>query len=164
VNRKLIALVLAFVLSAGLAGYWYWTGDERAIRRQLALIEEAGAKQGAEQPVEALLKATQIAGLCVDPCRVTVESVQQTVEVPRKLVLDRVAMVRSLYTRLSVSLLDLVVEIPKHMPASVRGAIALKGEIGNESVADVLEFRAEMSKVEGTWLITSVTLTEVLKR
>lgn len=164
VNVKTLVFIILIVFLAGYLAIRFWPGDERAIRKQLALIEEAGSKGAAEQPIEALFKAKQMADLFADPCLLTVEAVQYAGSYPRKQIQDRVAMVRAFYTQVRVSLHDITIDIAETNTAVVRGTIRLRGEVKGEAIADVHELRAEMKKIDGNWLFTSVTIVEVLDR
>ncbi len=164
VNGKtiLVALLLAGVL--GLLALRFWPSDERAIRAQLRLIEEAGSKQPAEQPVEALAKATQLADLFNDPCRLVVTAAQHAAIYPRKQIQERIVMARALYAEVEVTLHDIAIALGEHHTAVVRGTIRLHGQSKGEPLADAQELRAEMAKIDGTWLFTSVEIVEVVER
>jgi len=164
VNVKMLVLIISIAILAGYLAIRFWPGDERAIRKQLALIEEAGSKGAAEQPIEALFKAKQIADLFADPCLLTVEAVRYAGSYPRKQIQDRIVMVRAFYAQASVSLYDITINIAETDTAVVRGTIRLRGEVKDEAIADVHELRAEMKKIDGNWLFTSVTIVEVLER
>jgi hypothetical protein len=161
---KTLGLVILIAILAGYLAIRFWPGDERAIRKQLALIEEAGSKAAAEQPIEALFKAKQIADLFADPCLLTVETVHYAGSYPRKQIQDRIVMVRAFHTQASVALHDITIDITETSTAVVRGTIRLRGEVKGEAIADVHELRAEMEKMDGRWLFTSVTIVEVLER
>lgn len=163
-NVKTIVIVVLLAVVAGVAAYRFWSSDERAIRRQLVLIEEAGSKDAAEQPMEGLLKAARLAGVFSDPCQLTVESGHHVGSYPRKQIQDRIVLVRAMYTRVEVSLHDIAIDLSGKNTAAVRGTIRLRGQGKGEPVADVQELRAEMAKSNGQWLFTSVTIVEVLER
>jgi len=154
-----VALVVAGILAAR-----FWFSDERAIRNQLAVIEAAGSKDAAEPPVEALVKATRLANLFGDPCRLTVEAVRHTGSYPRKQIQERIVLVRSFYTQVQVALHDLAIDLPENNSAVIRGTIRLRGQGTNEAIADVQELRAEMAKIDGQWLFTAVEIVQVLER
>jgi len=162
VKKILIAVLLAGVV--GLLAVRFWPSDERAIRAQLSLIEEAGSKQSSEQPVESLVKATQMAGLFNDPCRLIVAAARHADAYPRKQIQDRIVMVRALYSEVQVTLHDIAIVLAENHTAVVRGTIRLRGQSKGEVIADVQELRAEMGKFDGTWLFTSVEIVEVLER
>jgi hypothetical protein len=165
VNLKHLVLVVLIALVAGVVAVRFWPSDERAIRRQLALIEEAGSKAAAEKPIESLFKAKQIAELFSDPSLLTVESAQHAGSYARKQIQDRVVMVRAAYTQASVSLHDVAIDIAAEKTAVVRGTVRLRGRRAAEAaVADVHELRAEMRPIDGTWLFTSVEIVQVLER
>ena len=164
VNVKTLGLIISIAILAGYLAIRFWPGDERAIRKQLVLIEEAGSKAAAEQPIEALFKAKQIADLFADPCLLTVESVQYAGSYPRKQIQDRIVMVRAFYGQARVSLHDITIDITGTNTAVVRGTLRLRGEVKGEAIADVHELLAEMKKMGDTWLFTSVTIVEVLAR
>ena len=164
VNVKTLVLVILVAILAGYLAIRFWPGDERAIRKQLALIEEAGSKAAAEQPKEALFKARQIADLFADPCLLTMEAVRFAGSYPRKQIQDRIVMVRAFYAQARVSLHDVSIEVAETNTAAVRGTLRLRGEVKDEAIADVHEIRAEMKKISDTWLFTSVTIVEVLER
>lgn len=162
IKKILIAVLLAVVL--GLLAVRFWPSDERAIRAQLHLIEEAGSKQPAEQPVEALVKATQLAELFNDPCRLVVTAAHHADTYPRKQIQDRIVMARALYSEVQVTLHDIAIALAENQTAVVRGTIRLRGQSKGEAIADVQELRAEMGKIDGAWLFTSVEIVEVLER
>ena len=163
-NVKTVVLALVLAVLAGVLVIRFWPSDERAIRKQLTLIEETGSKAAAEQPLESLLRAKQLAGLFHDPCELIVETVKYQGEYSRKEIMDRINLVRNTYRTVRVALHDVVIEIGKEGTAVVRCTIRLSGEGKGQPVADVQELRAELRKIEGDWLFTSLTLVEVLER
>jgi hypothetical protein len=163
VSGKVVVVVL-IVLVAAVCTFRFWPSDERAIRKQLAVIEESGSKEPAEKSIEALFKAKQIAEIFSDPCRLTVASANHVGEYPRKQIQDRLLMVRSSYTQASVTLHDMTIDISPEKTAVVRCTIRLRGESTGEKVADVHELRAEMRPIDGKWLLTAVEIVEVLER
>lgn len=164
VNVKTLVLILSITILAGYLAFRFWSSDDRAIRKQLAVIEEAGSKEPAEQSIEALFKARQIAALFSDPCWLTVASANHGGEYPRKQIQDRMLMVRGFYTQAKVSLHDITIDLSPEKTAVVRGTIRLRGEGAGEKVADVHELRAEMRPIDGKWLLTAVEIVEVLER
>ena len=124
-----VVVVVVIVLVAAVCAFRFWPSDERAIRKQLAVIEEAGSKEPAEKSIEALFKAKQIAELFSDPCRLTVASANHVGEYPRKQIQDRILMVRGFYTQAKVSLHDVTIDISpdkdrccsRHHPPARRG-------------------------------------------
>jgi hypothetical protein len=165
VNVRYLVIAVLITLVAGVVAVRFWTSDERAIRRQLTLIEEAGSKAAAEKPIEGLFKARQIAELFSDPCLLTVESAQHAGSYARKQIQDRVVMVRAAYTQASVSLYDVAIDISEEKTAVVRGTVRLRGrQAGEAAVADVHELKAEMRPIDGKWLFTTVEIVQVLER
>ena len=163
-NSKTILVTVAIALIAGVAAWFWWSGDERAIRKQLALIEEAGSKVENEPPMEGLVKATQMAALFSDPCRLKVEAAQHEGSYARKQIQDQIFMVRSWFVQVEVRLHDIAIGRIENKTTTVRGTIRLRGKVTGDLVADAQDFKAEMSKVDGKWLFTAVTLVEVLER
>ncbi|WP_310601387.1 hypothetical protein [Desulfobulbus sp.] len=164
VNGKTILVAVAIALVAGVAAWWWWAGDERAIRKQLAVIEEAASKVENEPPVEGLVKATQLAALFGDPCRLTVEAARHEGTYTRKQIQERIVLVRASFAQVAVTLHDTVIERIENKTAAVRGTIRLRGKATGDSIADAQEFKAEMAKIDGKWLFTAVTVIEVLER
>jgi len=162
VNTKTIVAIVAAALIAGLAYRLWWPNDERAIRNQLALIEQVGTKAEAEPPMEGLVKATRLAALFSDPCRLTVESVQHDGAYPRKQIQERILMARSSFPTLAVSLHDVAIERLDARAAAVRATLRLRGKGTGEPLAAAQELTAELAKVDGQWLFTAVTLVEVV--
>lgn len=163
-NGKTILVAVLLAVVAVLLAVRFWPSDERAIRAQLHLIEDAGSKLLSEQPIESLMKATQLAGLCNDPCRLVVTAAQHADIYPRKQIQDRIVMVRAFYSEVEVTLHDITIALAENHTAVVRGTIRLRGRSKGEALADVQELRAEMGKIDGTWLFTSVEIVEVLVR
>jgi len=164
VSGKTFLLAGLLALVAGGLAVRCWPGDERAIRNQLALIEEVGSKELAEPPVEALVKATRLAALCSDPCRLIVASVRHAGDYPRKQIQDRIVMVRSWYTQVRISLHDITLVLAENNTAVVRGTIRLRGQGTGEAIAEAQEFRAELAKIDGQWLFTAIEFVEVLEQ
>lgn len=164
VNVKSAAIAAILACALGLIGWRFWPGDERAIRTQLALIEQAGSKEPAEQPIQSLIKARQLAELFHDPCRLEVEAVDSAGEYSRKQIMDHIALIRASYAKARISLHDVVVDIPQKSIAVVRCTLRVQGEGSGQPVADVQELHADLRKIEGDWLFTGVRLIEVLER
>ncbi len=163
-NIKTVAVGVVLIALAGVLAFKWWPSDERAIRKQWALIEEVASKPQEEHPVDALVKATRLAGLFSDPCRLTVESVQHSGSYPRKQIQDQIVLVRSFYSRVEVTLHDLGIELHDNNTAVVRGTLRVQGQTKGEAIADAQELRTEMAKIDGQWLLTAVTLVAVLER
>ncbi|MCL1980824.1 MAG: nuclear transport factor 2 family protein [Proteobacteria bacterium] len=164
VNGKTIIGAVIIALVAGLAAWFWWSGDERAIRKQLARIEAVGSKTETEPPVEGLVKATQLAALFSDPCRFTVQEGRHEGSYGRKRTQEHILMIRSWFAQVAVTLHDIIIERIENKTAAVRGTIRLQGKDTGGALAEAQEFTAEMAKIEGKWLFTSVTFIEVLER
>lgn len=164
VNVKTVLIAGLITLVVGFVVVRMWPSDVRAIRAQLAVIEEAGSKERGEQQVEGLVRVRQLAELFNDPCRLTVETIKHEGSYPRRQIQDRIAMVRALFTEVKVALHDVVIEVTAKDTAVVRGTIRLQGARTGEPMADVQELKAEMGKRDGRWLFTAVTIVEVLER
>ena len=164
VNSKTILIAVVIALVAGASAWFWWSGDERAIRKQLALITEAGSRAENEPPMEGLVKATQMAALFSDPCQLTVEMAHHEGSYARKQIQERILLVRSWFVQVEVTLHDIAIGRIENKTTTVRGTIRLRGKATGDLVADVQEFKAEMAKIDGKWLFTSVTLVEVLER
>ena len=91
VNVKTAAIAAILACALGLIGFRFWPGDERAIRKQLALIEQAGSKEPTEQPIQSLVKGRQLAELFHDPCRLEGEAVDYAGDYSRKQIMDHIA-------------------------------------------------------------------------
>jgi len=164
-NRKvIIAVVTVVVLITGIVAYRLWFGDERAIRKQLALIEEIGSKSKTEQPMEGLVKATRIAALFSDPSLLIVELVRYDDYYYRKQIQEYVIMVRSLFAEVEVSIHDIAIERIVNKASVVRGTLRLHGKAIGEPVADTHKFQAEVAKIDGQWLFTAVTLVGIIEQ
>ena len=163
VSRKTIiaVVVVMAVLITGVVAYYLWFGDERAIRKQLVQVKEMGSKGEAEQPVDGLVKATKIAALFSDPCRLIVESVRYDDYYYRKHIQEHVMLVRSLFAEVEVSLHDVAISRIVNKTATVRGTLRLHGRTIGEPVASTHECQVEVTKIDGKWLFTSVTIVEI---
>jgi hypothetical protein len=164
VNLKNLILAVCLVTVAVVAALRFWPSDERAIRKQIERIETLGSKASDEKPVNSLLHARQLAELFSDPCTLQVESANFQGQYPRKQIQDRIVMLRGSYSQATVSIHDLHITIAEKERATIRCTLRVKGEGKSQPVADVQELSAEMRKVEGDWLLASVTLVEVLER
>jgi len=71
--------------------------------------------------------------------------------------------VRSLFTRVEVSMHDVVIDRIVNKTTVVRGTLRLHGKATGEAVADAYKFQAEAAKIDGEWLFTSVTIVELLE-
>ncbi|NLX19403.1 MAG: hypothetical protein GXY53_09025 [Desulfobulbus sp.] len=161
-KNLLIAGLIVLIGGGGLL--WLWPNEARAIRTRLAVIEKAGTKKEGENVLEGQLRAHKIAELFQDPCELQVETVQFKGTYGRHQIQDRIAMIRSSFTRADVTLYDVSIDILAEKRATVQGTLRLLGTRTGEPMADVQEFRAEMLKDEGQWFFTTVALVEVLHR
>ncbi len=164
VNVKKAVIGLFVVLAAGYVVFRFWPGDESAIRKQLALIEEKGSKEVSEKPIEGLLRSKQLAGLFHDPCALTVDSFDYNGEYSRKQIMDRITTVRSSHNQLRVKLYDVSIDCPQEQTATVLFTLRLNGTYRGNGIADVQEVEATLRKIEGDWLFTSVRIVEVLEK
>ena len=162
-RKAIIAIVMVAVLVAGVVSYRLWFSDERAIKKQLALVEKEGSKAEGEQPMDGLIKAVKIAALFSDPCQLIVESVRYDGSYSRKDIQEYIMLVRSLFTRVEVSMHDVVIDRIVNKTTVVRGTLRLHGKATGEAVADAYKFQAEAAKIDGEWLFTSVTIVELLE-
>jgi len=164
VNLKKLLLAAMAAVMAVMVGLRYWPGDERAIRKQIAKIEALGSKTGDEKPIDSLLRARQLSALFHDPSTLQVESADFSGEYSRKQIQDRIIMVRSFYSKATVSIHDLNINLLDNDQATVLCTLRVKGEGNARPVADVQELEAGLRKIEGNWLFNKVTLVEVLER
>lgn len=162
-NGKTIIIAVIALVSC-LAVWFWWSGDGRAIRKQLVMIEETGSKAENEPPVEGLVKASQLAALFGDPCQVVVEVTQHEGAYARKQIQDHILLMRSSFVQVAVTMHDIVIERIKNKTTAVRGTIRLRGKAMGEPLADVYGFKAGMAKIDGRWLFTSLTIIEVVER
>ena len=89
-NLKKLILTAMVALMVVMVGLRYWASDERAIRKQVAKIEALGSKTRDEKPIDALIRARQLADLFHDPCSMQVESADFSGEYSRKQIQDRI--------------------------------------------------------------------------
>jgi len=164
VNLKKLILTAMVAVMVVMVGLRYWSSDERAIRKQVAKIESLGSKTRDEKPIDALIRARQLAALFHDPCSLQVESADFSGAYSRKQIQDRIVMARGFYTEAAVSVHDLSIHRIDNGQATLRCTLRVKGQGNNSAVADVQEVEADMRKVEGDWLFTQLTLVEVLER
>ena len=164
VNVKTLGVAALVAVAVIVLAIRFWPSEERAIRARLAVIEKTGSKAGAEQPLESLSKARQIAGLFGNPCQLVIESANHAVSYSRQQIQERIVMVRAAYVTATVSLHDLAVVLTGKDTATVSGTIRVRGQGSSGPVADVRELQAGMAKIDGHWLLTEVTLVEVLER
>ena len=166
VNAKTLILAVLVVVVATVVALRFWPSDERAIRQQIAKIETLGSKARDEKPVESLLRARQLAELFADPSTLQVEHANFTGQYPRKQIQERIVLARGFYTSAKVSVHDLAIDIATTNPksATIHCTLRVKGEGNAQPMADVQELSAELRKLNGDWLLTAVTLVEVLER
>jgi hypothetical protein len=164
VSRNNIGILLFVVLAAGFALFRLLPGEEKEIRKQLAVFERTAAKKSDEQPVESLLKARRIAGLFNDPCQFSVDAADFTGTFSRQQIMERINLVRASYGSVTVKLYDIAIEFPEENRAAVRLTLRLSGQSREHAVADVQETLATLEKIEGDWLFTTVRIVEVLSR
>lgn len=158
---KKACIVLLVIIAAGITGIFFWSGDERAIRKQMALIEEVGSKKASEQPVESLVRAQKLARMFQEPCQLTIETSGQNGSFSRREIMERLARVRSFYSQMTVNLHDVTLQFPEKVTAAVRLTLRLSGESNQEKYFDVYDVAARLRKNEGAWLLTSVRMVEV---
>jgi hypothetical protein len=158
----IVAALIAVV--AVVVAVRFWPGDEREIHKKIALIESLASKDADEKPFDSLLRARDLAALFHDPCILQVESADFRGEYSRKHIQDRIVMVRGSFTRVKVSVHDPVIDLPEKNNAKLRCTLRVKGEGNSRPVADVQELQADLHKVEGDWMFTTLTLVEVLER
>ena len=161
--KQWILLFLVATLSVAVA-IRYWSGDERAIRKQIGLVEALGSKAGDEKSIESLLRARQLAALFTDPSTLQVDAVDFSGAYSRKQIQDRIVMTRGFYTRATVVVHDLNITLTDKENAAIRCTLRVKGEGKNRPVADVQEMEAAMRKIQGDWLFSRLTLVEVLEQ
>ncbi len=161
--KTAIIAVIAAVLAALLIVH-YWPGDERAVRKVLAELAETASKSSLERPVQSLLRAKRIADHFADPCHLTIETSGYDDAFSRNQIQDRIVMVRTSFTALTVSLNDISIRFPEKHTANVLLTLRLTGLHGDESYADVQEVEAALHKTDGRWLLTAVRLVAVLER
>ena len=164
VSRNHIGILLFVVLAVGFALFRWLPGEEKAIRKQLAVFEQTASKKSDEQAVESLLKARRIAGLFNDPCQFSVDAADFTGTFSRQQIMDRINLVRAAYGSVTIKLYDIAIDFPEENRAAVRLTLRLSGQSREYAVADVQEVSATLEKIEGDWLFTTVRIVEVLSR
>lgn len=164
VNAKNIGIALGILILAVLAALWLWPDEEKAVRKQLAVLDDAGSKALDEKPLETIQRAARIGALFHDPCRLVVETDEREGDYSRKEIIDRVVMVRSSLGQARVETHDLKVDFPSKGAALLVFTLRLVAASGGERHGDVHEVEARMAKIEGDWLFTELKIIEVMER
>ena len=161
--QKLLLIVLIFCVAAA-AVFYLLPSEEKRIRKQLAILEGLCSKQSDETRLQAVRKVTKIAALFTDPCLIKVERRNFVGELNREEFVGRANMARTGFPQVDARFYDISVELLGKLRASVVMTVRLKGRDGEQYWAETHEVGAGLIKTEGDWLLSEVTLVEVLEK
>lgn len=157
------ALAAAALLAAVLAWYW-WPGEERAIRSRLDRLA-ADLDAPAEDPVAAVVRARQLAGYFTED--VVVEPGGGAPPIAgRSRLLGMAARLERRTERAGLTFEDVSVSFERGegtADVSLTATFEQTDPASGARTRDAREFQVEMTKVSGTWVIARVTAVDTLR-
>ncbi|MBM9614534.1 hypothetical protein JWJ90_09550 [Desulfobulbus rhabdoformis] len=163
-NSKKLILVGIVAVILIILGFTLWPGDKRAIRKQVARMEELASKAPDEKAIDSLFRARNMAKLFHDPCTLEIEYADFVGEYSRKNIQDRIVLARNSFSQVKVSTHDLDISLLGNKQASLLCTLRITGKGAGSQVGDVQELEANLKKMDGDWLFTKLAMVEVLER
>ncbi len=165
VANKTIVVFTGITLTIMAVFLWFHlNGDVRQINKQLQSLTELTSKSKKESSIKSLQKAAEIGKIFNDPCILNLDQYDHTGSYSRKRIIDRILMVRAMSQQVSVSFYDTDIQVTEEKQANISTTMYAKGIENHNKSADIRELAMIMEKIDGDWLITSVTFVEVLEQ
>jgi hypothetical protein len=157
-RAELRIVAIAVVVAAAVMFAWrsVFPSDERQIRRQLAHVAEEVNEQ--RQGLSAIAQAADVASAFADD--VVIDLGPGTPIRGRETLMGIVARLQPRTSRYEVRIRDMDVRVNDHTSAAVDLSATTSGENG----LDAREFKLQMVKRDGKWLIARVTPVQVLEK
>jgi hypothetical protein len=160
--NKFIALFLVCMVAA--ATYILFPSDERAIRSNLDDLADYCSTTGNDKAIAALTKISLAGKLFQDPCQVEVKSFDISRELGRKEVTDHILMMKKMMPATRFTFSDTDILFPGDKRAELSTTLRLTGKARDNRFTDAYELSILLSKVEGDWLFSSVTVVEFIEQ
>jgi hypothetical protein len=166
VKRWFLRLVLVAVLAAG--AYWAWRflfpNQEQLIRNELDSLAKAASITPGESPLARLAKAQGLTTYFTTNAQVVVDipgRIERTLN-GREELLEAAGGARASLHSLNVKLLDVQVLLGPDKQ-SADASMTLEATVPGESVPEVQQVKASLTKVGGEWLIQHAETVRVLR-
>jgi len=162
-RKYLISGVIALVVI--IAVVYLFPTDTRRVKRQFTTLANAVSKTPAESNLSMVSKLNQIKLALAVTCRFSDPAHEVSGAYPREEIVQRAAGARAHFSKLGLKFADLHVTFPQVGIATVTTTATVTGTATEgDAFNEVHELECILQKSEGNWLVTEVTVVEVLKK
>jgi hypothetical protein len=139
--------------------------DTRRVKRQFQTLANSVAKTPEETNLIMVRKLNKIKMALAETCQFRDPAHDFSGEYAREEIVQRAAGVRSHFSKLDLKFVDLQVTFPQPGAAAVTTTATVTGTTTEgEAFAETHELECTLQNIEGSWLLTEVTVVEVLQK
>jgi hypothetical protein len=163
-KRKYLILGL-IALIVIIAVVYLFPSETQRVKRQFRSIANSVAKAPDENNLIMVSKLSKIKMALAETCRFTDPAHDFSGAYARDEILQRAAGARAHFSKLDLKFADLQVTFPQPGTAAVTTTATVTGTTTDgDAFNEVHELECTLQKIEGNWLLTEVTVVEVLKK
>ncbi len=164
VTRNRILAALAIILAAW-ALYYFFPTRTRQVKRQFKAISEWVDKSGAEGNLTMAREATRAVDFFAPSCTWDAQAYHLKGSFTPRDATRYYFAGRERFSKLSLKFYDLGIRFPQKHTADVTATARITGTLNEgDHVSETHEVKCVMKKTDGKWLLTHVTVVQVLKR
>jgi ketosteroid isomerase-like protein len=159
---------LVFLAAVVAAGIWLWRvlfpGPEQVIRKNLTALARAACVVPNEAPMTKLANTLKVASFFTQDTEVILDLPGQSMQTihGKDRIREAVGATRNLVTSLKVELVDVLVTVSGDRKSATVHCTG-RGDLPGDSNPMVQEFKVEMQKVDGDWLISRAETVRTLR-
>lgn len=162
-RNKILAALGVILLGWGL---WYaFPTRERQVRRQFKALASWAGKDGDEGALASVQTAREAGRFFADPCEWNAEAYNLSGRVSLEEITRYVFAARTRVEKLTVKFYDLAVEFLADGTAHAKATVRVQGTSKDgDAINETHELKCDLIKQDGRWLLSRITLVQVLKR
>lgn len=159
-------IITALVAAAGIfIFFWFFTGDEMKIKKQLKNLAELVSKDSDEHPLMAAASARKIGNMFTEICMIKIPSHSISRTYKRENIPAYVMASRSRYSEISLKFHDIQIGFPDESIARIAFTAYVEAMwVSGEPIREVSEFVCRMEKIEKDWFFNQIEAISVLER
>jgi hypothetical protein len=155
----------AIALVAIVAVVYFFPTETRRIKRQFTSFAKWVEKTPEESNLSMVSKLNWIKMAFAETCRFRDPAHDFSGEYPREEIVRQAAGARAHFSKLTLKFADLAVTFPQADIANVTTTATATGiSTEGDAFEETHELECILQKIEGNWLLTEVTVVEVLKK
>lgn len=163
--KYIVTAVILTVLIVILVNIFEDLSPESQIRKQLDSFLETASKSSGDKLSSGLIKSKSLEKFFVSPCSFQIGVSSFSGRYTREDISGNSMRYRSMFKYIKFSAYDIEIILTSQTTATVNFTGALNGVTKHgESIDDYKDLSCEFKLVEGKWLISSVSVREILKK